>query len=91
MNFFRPFLRQALPLQRGYKKFWRENVDGIITYNKKNLLVGAGAVSNKQMETFVDKVYDEFNEKRKKYELEQADEEDMKELKQIENSIKERK
>jgi hypothetical protein len=69
-------------------KFWRENVDGIITYNKKNLLVGTGSVSNIQMEAFVNKVYDEFNEKRKKYELEQADKEEMEELKQIENEIK---
>jgi hypothetical protein len=72
-------------------KFWRENVDGIITYNKKNLLIGAGSISNKQMEAFVDKVYNEFDEKRKYYELEQADKEDMKELKQIEKEIKKKK
>ncbi|MDR2928163.1 MAG: virulence RhuM family protein [Cytophagaceae bacterium] len=72
-------------------KFWQENVDGIITYNKKNLLIGAGSISNKQMEAFVDKVYNEFDEKRKNYELEQADKEDMNELKQIENEIKKKK
>ena len=70
-------------------KFWRENVDGIITYNKKNLLVGAGSVSNAQMEEFVDNVYEKFNDERKKYELVQADKQDMEELKQIENEIKE--
>ena len=70
-------------------KFWRENVDGIITYNKKNLLVGAGSVSNAQMEEFVDNVYEKFNAKRKKHELAQADKQDMEELKQIENEIKE--
>jgi hypothetical protein len=72
-------------------KFWRENVDGIITYNKKNLLVGAGSISNKQMEAFVDIVYDEYNEKRKKNELEQADREDLEELKMIENEIQNKK
>jgi len=72
-------------------KFWHENVDGIITYNKKNLLVGAGSISNKQMEIIVEKVYDEFNEKRKKHELEQADREDLEELKMIENEIKNKK
>jgi len=72
-------------------KFWRENVDGIITYNRKNLLTGVGSVSNKQMEMIVEKVYDEFNEKRKKYELEQADKEDLEELKMIENEIKNKK
>jgi hypothetical protein len=52
------------------------------------LLVGAGTVSNIQMEAFVDIVYDEFNEKRKKHELEQADKEDLEELEMIENEIK---
>ncbi|MDR0941785.1 MAG: virulence RhuM family protein [Bacteroidales bacterium] len=69
-------------------KFWCENVDGIITYNKRNLLTGIGSVSNKQMEAYVDKVYEEFNEKRKKYELEQADKADLEELNRIENEIK---
>jgi len=71
-------------------KFWRENVDGIITYNKKNLLTDTGSISNNQMEMLVDKVYDEFNEKRKKHELAQADKEDLEELKQIEKEIKKR-
>ena len=69
-------------------KFWRENIDGIITYNKKNLLTDAGSISNNQMEMLVDKVYEEFNEKRKKHELEQADKEDLEELRQIEKVLK---
>jgi hypothetical protein len=70
-------------------KFWRENVDGIITFNKKSLLLNAGTVSNAQMEKFVDEVYEKFNEERKKYELQKADEQDLDELKQIEKTIKE--
>jgi len=73
------------------KEFLTTAADGIITYNKKNLLTGAGSVSNKQMEMIVEKVYEEFNEKRKKYELEQADKEDLEELKMIENEIKNKK
>jgi len=69
-------------------KFWRENVDGIISYNKKPLLIGSGNVSNAQMEEFVDDVYEKFNEQRKQYELEQADAEDLQELKVLENKIK---
>jgi hypothetical protein len=61
-------------------KFWRENVDGIISYNKKPLLIGNGNISNVQMEAFVDDVYETFNEQRKQYELEQADVEDLQEL-----------
>jgi len=86
------FLETAELQAKGRKdltmKFWRENIDGIITYNKKNLLMGAGSVSNKQMEMIVEKVYDEFNEKRKRYELEQADKEELEELKMIEKEIK---
>jgi len=89
------FLETAELQAKGRKdltmRFWRENIDGIITYNKKNLLMGAGSVSNKQMEMIVEKVYDEFNEKRKKHELEQADKEDLEELKMIENEIKNKK
>jgi len=69
-------------------QFWRENVDGIITFNKKELLIGKGSVSNEQMEEFVDAIYENFNEKRKHIELQQADAEDMEELKQLEEKIK---
>ena len=86
------FLETAELQAKGRKdltmKFWRENVDGIISYNKKDLLLGAGSVSNRQMEIFVEKIYEEFNDKRKKYELEQADKEDLEELRQIEKEIK---
>jgi hypothetical protein len=88
------FLETAELQAKGRKdltiKFWRENVDGIITFNKKNLLTGMGSISNKQLEILVDKAYDEFNEKRKKHDLEQADKEDLEELTQIEKEIKKR-
>ena len=60
--------------------FWRENVDGIIAYNKKTLLTGNGSVSNAQMEEFADKVYERFDKQRKHFELQQADEQDMNEV-----------
>jgi hypothetical protein len=69
-------------------KFWQENVDSIITFNKKALLAGKGSVSNAQMETYVDNVYERFNEQRKIYELNKADEDDMNELKLLEENIK---
>ncbi|MCL2132209.1 MAG: virulence RhuM family protein [Lentimicrobiaceae bacterium] len=69
-------------------RFWQENVDSIITFNKKKLLIGKGSVSNEQMEKFVDNIYENFNEKRKRFELQQADAEDLEELKQLEGKIK---
>jgi len=68
--------------------FWRENVDGIITFNKRDLLVGKGSITNEQMEQFVDDVYNRFDEKRKYFELQQADAEDIEELEQLEATIK---
>jgi len=72
-------------------KFWHENVNDIITFNKKNLLVGKGSVSNEQMEKFVDDVYEIFSEKRKRFELQQADAEDLEELKLLEEKISKKK
>jgi hypothetical protein len=68
-------------------KFWKENADSIITFNKKNLLIGKGSVSNEQMEQMVEIVYEKFHEKRKSFELQQADAEEMEELKQLEEKI----
>jgi hypothetical protein len=88
------FLETAELQAKGRKdltmKFWRENVDGIITFNKKPLLLNAGTVSNAQMEKYVDEVYEKFNVERKNYERKQADNEDLQELELLENSIKQK-
>jgi hypothetical protein len=85
------FLETAELQAKGRKdltmKFWRENVDGIIAYNKRPLLQNSGTAGNAQMEKHAGEVYEKFNAERKKYELKKADEDDLKELKQIEDSI----
>ena len=69
--------------------FWKENVDRILEMNDQPLLQGAGSVSVAQMETHVRKVFDQFDEKRKQFEAEQADLEDLKALEeQIKKSNK---
>jgi hypothetical protein len=68
--------------------FWHENVDDIIKFNKKTLLTGKGNVSNAEMEAFVEQVYEQFYEKRKIFELEQADLDDFKILEEDIKSIK---
>jgi len=40
------------------------------------------------MEMFVEQVYEQFNEQRKQYELQQADLADLQELKMLEEKIK---
>lgn len=68
--------------------FWRENIDRIIEFNDKKVLKGNGSVSNEQMKTIVRKVYDEFEVKRKQYDAQQADLEDLKEIEELETHIK---
>ena len=68
--------------------FWRENINRIIEFNDKKVLKGNGSVSNEQMKTIVRKVYDEFEVKRKQYDAQQADLEDLKEIEELEAHIK---
>ncbi|MCL2510666.1 MAG: virulence RhuM family protein [Bacteroidales bacterium] len=82
---------QAKDRKQVMMRFWHENVDDIIKFNKRDLLIGKGSVSNVEMETFVEQVYDQFNEKRKVFELEQADLVDLQEIKMLEKYVKNRK
>ena len=68
--------------------FWRENVDRIIAFNDKPLLAGGGSISNAQMESHAEKVYEEFDTSRKLYEAWRADADDLKELEALEKTIK---
>lgn len=69
-------------------KFWRDNVDRMLEFQDKNILPNAGTISNRQMEDKVREVYAAFDKRRKEYALQQADNEDLEELKQIEEEIK---
>ena len=71
--------------------FWCENVDRIIEFNDKKLLTDRGSISNTQMEKIIEKVYLEFDTKRRKQEAKQADEEDLLDLKGLEEEVKKRK
>ena len=83
---FRTKNRQDLTMN-----FWRENVDNILVSNGLKLLVSRGSIGNQQMDDLVEKVYEEFNSRRKQAEAIQADEQDMEELKELEQKIKRRK
>ena len=68
--------------------FWRENVDKILEFNDKKVLTHKGKISNKEMEKLVSRIYETFDKKRKKYEAELADEEDLREIEEIEKQLK---
>jgi hypothetical protein len=71
--------------------FWRENVDKILEFQDKKVLTNAGSISKAQMEEHVKQIYRKFDKRRKKYEALQADNEDMEELKKLEDEIKKKK
>ena len=71
--------------------FWQQNVDNILVSNGLNLLNTKGTIGNKQMETLVEKIYDEFETRRKHEEALLADEQDIEELKELEQKLKRRK
>ena len=71
--------------------FWRENADKILELNDKQILNHKGKISNQEMEKLVANIYDDFAKKRKKYEAELADKEDLKEIENLENQLKNRK
>lgn len=68
--------------------FWRNNVERILQFNDKCILQNAGSISNALMEEKVKQIYTLFDQKRKQFEAEQADLED---LKTIEERIKKSK
>ena len=72
-------------------KFWQENIDKIIELNDKNVLTHKGSISNAQMEEKVEQIFVNFESKRKLYEAQQADAQDLEELKQLEEQIKHKK
>lgn len=71
--------------------FWRQNIDKIIELNDKEVLKHKGSISNTQMEKLVEGLYEKFDAKRKTKEAQLADEQDMEELKALENKIKKKK
>lgn len=70
--------------------FWKENVDRIIEFNDKKLLTDNGSVSKSEMERIVDEVYQKFNARRKIEEAQQADKDDLDDLKRLEDDINNR-
>jgi hypothetical protein len=68
--------------------FWRENVDRILDFQDKKILTNAGSISKAEMEKLVSNVYAQFDQRRKEYEALQADNEDLEELKKLEQEIK---
>lgn len=68
--------------------YWRNNIDVLLDFQNKDVLKGNGSITNKQMEHYVDEVYEDFNNRRKIYAAQQADKIEEDELRQLESEIK---
>ncbi|MEH6562517.1 MAG: RhuM family protein, partial [Marinobacter sp.] len=68
--------------------FWRNNVDRMLDFNDQPILEGAGSVSRENMEKVAYQRYDEFDQQRRATDVRLADEEDLKELEQLEDQVK---
>ncbi|UFH45611.1 virulence RhuM family protein [Flavobacterium galactosidilyticum] len=68
--------------------FWKTNIDRIIEFNDKKVLDHKGEVSHAQMEEKVYAIYEKFNTQRKKLDAQKADAQDLEELKQLEDKLK---
>lgn len=67
--------------------YWRKNVDNLLTFQEKDILQGKGSVSNAEAEEIVRSVYDAYNAKRKQFDAQIADVEDLKLLEDLEKNI----
>ena len=68
--------------------FWRENIERVIHSNDFSLLESKGVISNKQMQSLALSQYEQFDSRRKRYEAQLADQQDEKDLLQLEREIK---
>jgi hypothetical protein len=67
--------------------YWRKNVDNLLTFQEKDILQGAGSITNYEAEEIVKQVYDVFNAKRKQLEAQTADVDDLKMLEDLERRV----
>jgi hypothetical protein len=58
-------------------RYWRETVDGLLNFQNKIVLQGAGSVSVKQMEAHVESIYEQFNARRKALAVAEADAQEL--------------
>ncbi|MCF0199941.1 MAG: virulence RhuM family protein [Bacteroidales bacterium] len=71
--------------------YWRKNVDALLDFQDKPLLKGKGSITAQESEERARRIYDEFQQLRKRQEAVAADMEDLKFLDQIAEDIKDKK
>lgn len=67
--------------------YWRKNVENLLAFQEKDILQGAGNITNYEAEETAKQVYDVFNAQRKQVEAQTADADDLKMLEDLEKRI----
>ena len=67
--------------------YWRKNVEKLLAFQEKDILQGAGSITNYEAEETAKQVYDVFNAQRKQVEAQTADADDLKMLEDLEKRI----
>ncbi|MCF8070653.1 MAG: virulence RhuM family protein [Desulfobacterales bacterium] len=67
--------------------FWKANVDRILEFNEKPVLKLKGKISHEAMENKAREIYDLFDKRRKNYEAKMEDENDLRELTELEKKL----
>ena len=79
--------RQARQRKTVTMEQWADKLDSFLEFNEQELLIHAGKVKAEVAKKIADDRYEEFDQKRKKAEALIADEEDIKQLEEIEKQL----
>ena len=79
--------RQARQRKTVTMKQWADKLDGFLEFNEQELLTHAGKIKAEIAKKIAEDRYEEFDNKRKKAEALAADEEDIKQLEEIEKKL----
>lgn len=83
--------RQARQRKTVTMEQWAEKLDAFLTFNEHELVTHAGKIKAEIAKSIAEERYEEFDQKRKTEEVLAADEEDIKELEEIEKRLIENK
>jgi hypothetical protein len=83
--------RQARQRKTVTMNQWSDKLDAFLTFNEQELLTHAGKVKAEVAKKITEDRYETFNKKRKTAEARAADEEDLRELEQLEKKLLEKR
>jgi hypothetical protein len=79
--------RQARKRQTVSMDQWANKLDGFLEFNEQKILAHAGKVKTEVAKRMAEEHYEEFDNKRKRVAADKADEEDLKQLEEIEKKL----